>query len=96
MSQPQLLNSPGESPGFLDQLPRGWEGEIDSVDDGSLSGLRLGALGFLPGRLLKLVKVAPMGDPIAVDIGGQRVGLRRADARVVRLRNARATNGAAG
>ncbi len=82
--------------GFLDELPKGWEGMIDSVDDASLSGLRLGSLGFLPGRQLRLARVAPMGDPIAVDIGGQRVGLRRADARAVRLRNRRAPDGAAG
>jgi len=90
------IDSTAGEAGFLDELPKGWEGMIDSVDDASLSGVRLGSLGFLPGRLLRLVKIAPMGDPIAVDIGGQRVGLRRADARAVRLRNRRAPDGAAG
>ncbi|NBX02332.1 ferrous iron transport protein A, partial [bacterium] len=41
---------------------------------------RLMALGLLPGMVLKLVRRAPLGDPIAVEFGGQTVSLRMAEA----------------
>lgn len=38
------------------------------------------ALGLLPGMVLKLVRRAPLGDPIAIEFGGQVVSLRLAEA----------------
>ncbi len=70
----------------LDQLGVGCVATVAGVDDDSVSSARLGVLGFLPGRLLKLARTAPLGDPIAVDINGSRIGLRRADARSIRVR----------
>lgn len=69
--------------GSLDQLPLGYECEISEVDDNCPSALRLSSLGFLPGQILRLARVAPLGDPIAVDLGGQRIGLRKVEAKAV-------------
>ncbi|MGE9290108.1 MAG: FeoA family protein [Puniceicoccales bacterium] len=71
--------------GSLDQLPLGYECEISSVDDACPSATRLSSLGFLPGQILRLARVAPLGDPIAVDLGGQRIGLRKVEARAIRI-----------
>ena len=38
------------------------------------------ALGLLPGMVLKLVRKAPLGDPLAIEFGGQVVSLRLAEA----------------
>lgn len=38
------------------------------------------ALGLLPGMVLKLVRRAPLGDPLAIEFGGQVVSLRLAEA----------------
>ena len=38
------------------------------------------ALGLLPGMALKLVRRAPLGDPLAIEFGGQVVSLRLAEA----------------
>jgi ferrous iron transport protein A len=38
------------------------------------------ALGLLPGMALKLVRKAPLGDPLAIEFGGQVVSLRLAEA----------------
>ena len=40
---------------------------------------RLRDLGFVPDTPLRVVRVAPLGDPIEVEIRGYRVCLRRAD-----------------
>jgi len=42
-------------------------------------------MGLLPDMELALVKVAPLGDPIAIEFEGQTVSLRRAEAAYVRL-----------
>ncbi len=41
---------------------------------------RLFELGFLPGSTVRVLAVAPMGDPLDVELGGCRFSLRRAEA----------------
>ena len=38
------------------------------------------ALGLLPGMVLKLIRKAPLGDPLAIEFGGQVASLRLAEA----------------
>jgi Fe2+ transport system protein FeoA len=38
---------------------------------------RLGELGFVPGTEVQLVRRAPFGDPIEIELRGYRVCLRR-------------------
>jgi ferrous iron transport protein A len=47
---------------------------------------RLLAMGFLPGTPLRVVQVAPFGDPITIELDGWRVSLRRAEAALVDVR----------
>lgn len=69
----------------VDCLRPGGVGRIRRVSDTGISGVRLGILGFLPGQILKLARTAPLGDPIAVDINGTRIGLRLSEARSIVL-----------
>lgn len=70
----------------LNQLPPDQFGEIIRVDGvGSLTQ-RLMALGFLPGGHVRVLQVAPFGDPIAVELDGWRVSLRLAEASSVAVR----------
>jgi len=65
----------------LSDLAMGERGTIRRV---SLTGdyeQRLAELGFLPGANVEIVHVAPLGDPIAVECQGRRLGMRRSDAR---------------
>jgi Fe2+ transport system protein FeoA len=41
---------------------------------------RLAELGVMPGAEVSLVQVAPLGDPIAIECQGRRMGMRRCDA----------------
>jgi len=55
-------------------------GRIVSVEaDGPVAG-RLLALGLLPGTTVRVLGVAPLGDPIMVQLDGFRMSLRKAEA----------------
>ena len=40
-------------------------------------------MGLLPGELIVIVKIAPLGDPISVKIGTYMLSLRREEANAV-------------
>ncbi|MFM7373847.1 MAG: ferrous iron transport protein A [Chthoniobacterales bacterium] len=44
---------------------------------------RLLAMGLLPGTDVKVVQVAPLGDPVEIEFSGMRLSLRKADAAAV-------------
>lgn len=64
----------------LSQLLPGQFGKLVSLDPEREVDQRLMALGLLPGMTLKLVRRAPLGDPVAIEFGGQVVSLRKAEA----------------
>jgi len=47
---------------------------------------KLLALGLTPGTSLRVVKVAPLGDPMEVEVRGFKLSLRKNEARVLILR----------
>lgn len=60
----------------LSQLLPGQFGKLASLNPDRPVDQRLMALGLLPGMVLKLVRRAPLGDPVAIEFGGQVVSLR--------------------
>lgn len=64
----------------LNQMLRGQTGRIIKIDSKKKSISRLAAMGFVPGTDVKVVGVAPLGDPIIVEVGTNQVSLRRDDA----------------
>jgi ferrous iron transport protein A len=54
--------------------------EIRGVSGRGALAQRLLAMGFLPGTAVRVVQVAPFGDPLTVELDGWRVSLRRAEA----------------
>jgi Fe2+ transport system protein FeoA len=43
-------------------------------------------MGFLPGTRLRVVQVAPFGDPITVELDGWRVSLRLREAEALQIK----------
>jgi len=43
-------------------------------------------MGFLPGVALRLVRRAPLGDPIEVEVGGAHLALRHKDAALIQVK----------
>lgn len=66
----------------LDTLKLGETARIQSFKDDFLSR-KLIEMGCLPGELVKLSNVAPLGDPIAIEVSGYLLSLRKQEASMV-------------
>ncbi|HUF60907.1 MAG TPA: FeoA family protein [Verrucomicrobiales bacterium] len=80
MSPPSAAPNP-----TLASLPIGALARIKSVDSSKSAGQRLMTMGLLPGIEVKLIRVAPFGDPLAIEFDGRRLSLRRREAAGVLL-----------
>lgn len=65
---------------MLGKLKAGQKGVIRRIDLASEYEQRLAELGILPGAEIEVVQVAPLGDPIAIECEGRRMGIRLSDA----------------
>lgn len=66
----------------LDKLKIGQSARIQAFTDNFLS-LKLIEMGCLPGETIKLSNIAPMGDPIAIEVSGYLLSLRKLEASTV-------------
>ena len=62
----------------LGGLAAGTRGVLCGHAEGGIPA-RLRDIGFIPGTPLKVLRTAPLGDPIEVELRGYRLCLRRAD-----------------
>jgi ferrous iron transport protein A len=69
----------------LSQLALGQEAIIQSIDDQDVY-LKLLDLGCLPGELIRLEFIAPFGDPLAIQVAGSTLSLRKSDAQTIQIR----------
>jgi ferrous iron transport protein A len=53
---------------------------VDSVDGSTVVGRRLADLGFLPRTQVRVLRSAPLGDPVVYELRGYRLCMRRAEA----------------
>jgi len=61
----------------LDQVARGDEARIASIDGGLGMRRHLEALGIYPGDLLRVVQVGALHGPVLVETGGRRLAIGR-------------------
>jgi len=64
----------------LADLPLGQHAEIASIDCERRLSRRLMEMGLLPGTRVRVVRVAPLGDPIELRIRNYSLSLRRDEA----------------
>jgi Fe2+ transport system protein FeoA len=64
----------------LADLPLGQHAEIASIDCGRRLSRRLMEMGLLPGTPVRVVRVAPLGDPIELRVRNYSLSVRRAEA----------------
>ena len=69
----------------LDRLPVGQSAVIRRTGGEGALRLRLLDMGLIPRTRVRLIKVAPMGDPIEIEIRGYELTLRKEDARNIEL-----------
>ncbi len=70
----------------LVDLPLGQHAEIVSIDCERRLSRRLMEMGLLPGTRLRVVRVAPLGDPIEFRVRNYSLSLRRAEAAKITVR----------
>lgn len=67
----------------LDMIPRNVTARVASVETSNSHSFRLMEMGVVPGAPVRVVKAAPLGDPIQVCIRDCHLALRRAEARTI-------------
>lgn len=66
----------------LSQLRIGQSATINSFTDQNIA-CKLIEMGCIPGETIKMVRVAPLGDPIAIEVSGYILSMRKDEASTV-------------
>jgi ferrous iron transport protein A len=69
----------------LSELKQGTVGIVKGFTDLEMS-VKLMEMGCLPGEEITIARVAPLGDPIAVNVSGYQLSLRKYEASTVILK----------
>ena len=67
----------------LDKTPLGSTVRIVSLESSDNVTLRLMEMGMVPGSAVRVVKSAPLGDPIQICVRNYHLALRRNEARAI-------------
>ncbi|MCC6573229.1 MAG: ferrous iron transport protein A [Planctomycetes bacterium] len=71
------------NPSTLAKLPVGGRARVLSVGGDASLQQRLLEFGLIPGVEVKLVRLAPLGDPMEITLLGYNLSVRKADAALV-------------
>ena len=66
----------------LSEIPKGQIVKIDSFTNEGLH-LKLMEMGCLPGEVIYIEKIAPLGDPISIKVSGYTLSLRLNEAETI-------------
>lgn len=69
----------------LDKLKAGNEAIITKVGGEGALRMRLLDMGLIPRTKVKMVKIAPMGDPIEIRVRGYELTIRKEDAGFIEI-----------
>jgi len=83
MAQTDPLPPAPPAPPSLDQLAPGSRCVVKVVAAQNGARRRLLEMGFVPGTSLRVVRLAPLGDPMEIELHGYHVSLRRSEARAI-------------
>ncbi len=75
----------------LAQLTVGASATIQAYPQAGAAFTRLREMGLLPGTRITLVRIAPLGDPIEIQVRGYRLSLRKSEAALIEVVAAGAT-----
>ena len=67
----------------LAHLPVGVEARVISVNGSSAVARRLMEMGVVPGAPVRVIKTAPLGDPLEIRVRGYHLALRRTEAQTI-------------
>ncbi len=64
----------------LDSLPFGIPARIAAIDTRDQTARRLMEMGVVPGATIRVIKAAPLGCPLEIEVRGYRLAVRRSEA----------------
>jgi len=70
----------------LADVPLGRAVEVQAVDGVRAFRRRLLEMGLVPGTSVKIVTVAPLGDPLRIEVRGGQWSIRRAEAALIQVK----------
>lgn len=76
-------SSAGTAAPVLDRVVPGESAVIRRVNGDPRVRRRLLEMGFVPGTTLRVVRLAPLGDPMQIELHGYHISLRRTEARSI-------------
>ena len=65
-------------------MKKGESATIESLSENELA-IRIMELGCLPGERITVKRIAPLGDPIVIEVAGYELGLRKSEARIIQI-----------
>jgi len=71
----------------LDQIPRRRPVTVEAVRGTRAFRRRLMEMGLVPGTVVSIINVAPLGDPLEIEVRGSRWSIRNSEAALIRVRN---------
>lgn len=69
----------------LKELKPGQQGRVASIGTTGPMKRRIMDMGITPGVEIKVVKVAPLGDPVEVHVRGYELSLRKEEAQQIQM-----------
>ncbi len=69
----------------LSDLPPGQSGVISHIPSGRSALTRLREMGLVPGTKIKVLRRAPLGEPIEISVHGSRLAMRNHEAAFIEL-----------
>ncbi|HNC42823.1 MAG TPA: FeoA family protein [Acidobacteriota bacterium] len=87
MPDSQPISLPTTTPGrvTLDTLKIGQEAQIERLRGGRANAQRLQEMGLIPGTTVRVLKFAPLGDPIELMLRGYHLTLRKEEASFIEV-----------
>ncbi len=67
----------------LARLPIGAQARVIAVNGSGAIARRLMEMGVVPGAPIRVIKTAPLGDPIEIRVRGYHLALRRTEAQTI-------------
>ncbi len=69
----------------IDDMNIGKAATIVRLFDSGAVSRRMADMGFVPGQVVRIIGVAPLGDTLNIQVMGYNVAIRRSEARLVEV-----------
>ena len=74
-----------QQPHTLAQIPAGGSATVIDLKGDSIFTQRLREMGVLPQTKVRVVRMAPLGDPIEIEVRGYKLSLRKVEAECIEV-----------